>query len=61
MTAQELLLLVNRYTTLCESLHADPRLDGQEPLRDWHGLKEAYLKLLKIRASLESQLSRSLE
>lgn len=61
MTTQEFLLLINRYATLCESLSNDPRLDGQEPLRDWPGFKDAYLTLLKIRASLETHLSKEFE
>lgn len=61
MSTQDLLLLINRYATLCESLHNDPRLEGQEPLRDWPGFKESYLQLLKLRASLETQLSKSFE
>jgi len=56
MTIQEFLLLINRYIILCETLHRDPRLNGEEPLRDWPGFKERYLQLLKLRASLETQL-----
>lgn len=57
MSTQELLLLINRYIVLCESLHLDPRMNGQEPLRDWPGFRERYLDLLKLRASLETQLT----
>ena len=56
MNTQELLLLVNRYTTLCENLHLDPRLNGEDPLRKHNDFRNAYFRLLRVKESLVNQL-----